>query len=119
MAVYPGVKALTFDLFGTVLALGAPLSSRGDGCAHVLRHNGSTWNQKGENACGGASGSDVSLSADGKVVAVGAPSYDGRKGQARVLEWSGSAWTQRGASIEISAGCRARALKARRRWMSV
>ena len=74
--------------------------------------NGATYVQRGSDIDGesdlDASGSSVSLSADGKILAIGASFNDGingaDSGHVRVYSWNGASHVQRGNDIDGESG---------------
>ena len=92
---------------GTIVAIGA-YGNDGNGAdaghVRVYEWSGGAWVQKGGDidgeAAGDASGSSVSLSADGTIVAIGATGTGEDVGHVRVYEWSGGAWVQKGGDID-------------------
>ena len=90
--------SVAFSADGSILAIGAPgyTSDGVDGAGHVKLfrfHNGSSWEQIGQdikgNRTGDWFGSSLDLSADGKTLAIGAPASlayeeDGMPGYVRV-----------------------------------
>jgi flagellin-like hook-associated protein FlgL len=104
-----GAVSLSYD--GKTLAIGAAGNDSGPGInrghVRVFKDNGSTWQQVGLDilgeAAGDASGSAVSLSADGNTIAIGAPDNDGNggnSGHVRVFENLSGTWTQVGTDID-------------------
>jgi hypothetical protein len=98
---------------GSVVAIGGNTNDgNGDNSGHVriYENNNGTWTQLGEDIdgedAGDASGSSVSLSADGSVVAIGAISNDGNgnitfnSGHVRVFQFNTNSWTQLGGDID-------------------
>ena len=95
---------------GNTIAIGATFNDvAGVNAGHVRIYewSGSTWNQKGLDidgeATGDQSGRSVSMSSDGNTIAIGAPYNDGASanaGHVRVYEWSGSVWDQKGVDID-------------------
>jgi hypothetical protein len=112
-------SSVSLSADGTRVAIGDPRSA-GVGInqsfeGHVKIYEWSaevnSWQQVGTDidgeARGDASGSSVSLSADGSRVAIGAPFNDGggeNSGHARIYDWSGFAWQQVGTDIDGEAG---------------
>ena len=96
---------------GTIVAIGSRLNDgiNGSNSGHVriYQNTGGTWTQiaadiDGE-AAEDASGSSVSLSADGSIVAIGAPLNDENgtdSGHVRVYQNTGGTWTQIGEDID-------------------
>ncbi len=104
-----GAISLSYD--GKTLAIGAAGNDSGPGInrghVRVFKDNGSTWQQVGLDilgeAAGDASGSAVSLSADGNTIAIGAIYNDdngGNSGHVRVFENLSGTWTQVGTDID-------------------
>jgi len=104
-------SAISLSYDGSMLAIGAANNDDGPGSnsghVRVFRDNGATWQQVGLDilgeAAGDASGSAVSLSADGNTIAIGAPDNDdngANSGHVRVFENIAGTWTQVGIDID-------------------
>jgi hypothetical protein len=122
-------RSVSLSNDGSILAIGAyryggtePFYANGQGVVRVYEWNTATtsWEQKGANIEGEASGASntdfgdafgnsVSLSSDGTVLAVGAYGNSNDNGNAaghvRVYEWNGTTWNQRGDDIDGEAEC--------------
>ena len=95
---------------GKVVAIGAYLNhgnNSSSGHVRVLKLDGSSWTQVGEDIDGAHrgdySGRSVSLSTDGTVLAIGAGGNDGNgdgSGHIRVFQLDGNSWTQVGLDID-------------------
>lgn len=91
------------------LAVGAPKNDgNGANSGHVRIYtwNGTSWQQKGADidgeATGDFSGFSVSM-ADTNTLAIGARNNDGngaRSGHVRIYEWNGTSWLQKGSDID-------------------
>ncbi len=102
-------KAVSINNSGTIIAVGASLNDgNGSNSGHVRIYewDGTAWVQKGididGDTGGDASGSAVSLSANGNIVAIGAAgnAINGTNaGQVKIYEWNGTIWVQKGVDI--------------------
>ncbi len=98
--------AVSLSANGVRVAIGAPLSGQlipFQGHVGVFELIGDNWERLAEAIVGNggsASGSAVSMSADGKRVAIGAPVNNGLAGQVRVFEFRNDAWEQLGSNID-------------------
>ena len=85
-------RAVALSADGSVLAIGAPLSSNSRGYARVFDWNGAQWVRRSGDLDGDGAddrnGESVALSADGSVVAVGAWYDQGGPGRVRVHDWT-------------------------------
>jgi len=106
-------SAVSLAADGSMVAIGAP-GNGGNGPAsgqvRIYALQSGSWEQQGGDIDGevenDASGSSVSLSADGTKVAIGAPGNDGNgseSGQVRVFTFDAVNWQQFGADIDGSA----------------
>jgi hypothetical protein len=88
---------------GDIIAVGANGASSGRGVVKVYSWNGSSWNQLGSDIVGitngEASGSSVSLNAEGNKLAIGCPNQATNKGGVRIYQYINSSWTQLGSTI--------------------
>lgn len=98
---------------GTILAVGGPKDSDGQGATWIFVHNGTDWNQAGDKLVGAggvgnatAQGGSVALSADGTVLAIGGPGDDGGKGATWLftLNVLDNVWKQRGHKLVGTGG---------------
>jgi len=94
---------------GTIVAIGAPLSSSFAGHVQVFGYTSGGWSQLGSDidgdTTGDKSGWSVSLDSGGTKLAIGAPYNNGNgfsSGHVRVFEWNsgGSSWGQLGSDID-------------------
>ena len=102
-------NSVSLSADGTTVAIGANLNDgNGDTSGHVRVYNlvSSEWQKIGQDingeAAGDASGTSVSLSADGTTVAIGAPGNGGNgtaSGHVRVYNLVSSEWQQIGQDI--------------------
>lgn len=103
---------LSLNSTGDVIAIGSPIHDGLDynnGRVRVFKYENSDWQQKADisgEAWGIASGSTVSLNANGTILAIGLGheliNPPSSPGSVRVFGWTGSQWSQMG--DDISAG---------------
>ena len=95
--------SVSINSLGDIIAVGANGASSGKGVVKVYSWNGSSWNQLGSDILGitnnEASGSSVSLNAEGNILAIGCPNQATNKGGVRIYQYINSSWTQLGSTI--------------------
>lgn len=99
-------RSVDINADGTVIAVGASFNDGRDsntGHVRVLKWNGTSWVQRGNDIdgelSGNQSGHSVSLSDDGSIVAIGSPEANTQTGHVRVYQWNGTSWSKLGNNI--------------------
>ena len=85
---------------GTIVAIGAPYNSVGQGHVRIYKYLNNAWSQLGtdiDGSFGDNSGTSVSLSSDGTIVAIGAPNHN--TGTVSVYKYLNNVWSKLGGTI--------------------